>query len=140
MIGQQKIIEFYITSLLFNRKACTCFLKPRCMLKLSHFFLKITNTMYCFLLQSFKCDSHEHLCLKTTGLYDELLYSLFHFFYFIFSAPVSLSLCLPISPNLYFCCSFSKLYQVLQKTLLLHTHTHTHTHTNTHIYIYTQYV
>ena len=48
--------------------------------------------------------SNEQSCLKTTALYDDLLLlsSLFHFFLFIFSAPVSLSLCSPISPSLLF--------------------------------------
>ena len=40
-------------------------------------------------------------CLKTTGLYDDLLLlsSLFPFFNFIFSAPISFSLCFPIYPS-----------------------------------------
>ena len=39
--------------------------------------------------------------LRTTGLYDDLLFlsSLFHFFYFIVSAPISFSLCFPVSPS-----------------------------------------
>ena len=38
--------------------------------------------------------SNEQPCLKTTRLYDDLLLlsSLFHFFYLIFSAPISFSL------------------------------------------------
>ena len=54
------------------------------------------------LLQSYRCVSNEQPCLKTTGLYDNLLLlsSLFHFFYFIFSAPNSFSLCFLISPSL----------------------------------------
>ena len=44
-------------------------------------------------------------------LHDDLLFSLFHFFYFIFSAPISLSLCFPISPSLFFFLMFSRLYQ-----------------------------
>ena len=42
-------------------------------------------------LQSSRYVSNEQSCLKTTGLYDDLLLlsSLFHFFYFIFSAPIS---------------------------------------------------
>ena len=53
-----------------------------------------------FFLQSSRYVSNEQSCLKTTGLYDDLLLlsSLFHFFYFIFSAPISFSLCSPISP------------------------------------------
>ena len=46
-----------------------------------------------FFLQSSRYVSNEQPCLKTTGLYDDLLLlsSLFHFFYFIFSAPISSS-------------------------------------------------
>ena len=53
-------------------------------------------------------------CLKTTGLYDDLLLlsSLFHFSYFIFSAPISFSLCSPISPALF---SFDVLSQTFIK-------------------------
>ena len=49
------------------------------------------------------------------GLSLLLLSSLFHFSYFIFSAPISFSLCFPISPSLFlkfFLFSFSSLYQV----------------------------
>ena len=56
--------------------------------------MKNTNAQVLFFLQSSRCDSNEQLYLKTTGLYDHLLLlsSSFHFFYFIFSAPVSFSL------------------------------------------------
>jgi len=52
--------------------------------------------------------SNEQSCLKTTGLYDDLLLlsSLFHFFYFIFSAPISFSLCSPVSPSPFFSLMF----------------------------------
>ena len=51
-----------------------------------------------------RCISNGQLCLKTTGLYEDLLLlsSLFYSFYFIFSAPISFSLCFPISPSLLF--------------------------------------
>ena len=48
---------------------------------------------YCFFfLQSSRYVSNEQPCLKTTGLYEDLLLlsSLFHFFYFIFSLPFHL--------------------------------------------------
>ena len=56
------------------------------------------------LLQNTRCVSHKQACLKTSGLYDDLLLlsHLFHFFYFIFSAPISFCLCSPISPSLLF--------------------------------------
>ena len=68
---------------------------------------------YCIFRQSSRYVSNEQSCLKPTGLYDDLLLlpSLLHFFYFIFSAPISFSLCFPISPSLFFLCSFSSLYQ-----------------------------
>ena len=58
--------------------------------------------------------SNEQPCFKTTGLCDDLslLPSLFHFFCLILSAPVSFSLCFPISLSLlFFKCSLSSLYQ-----------------------------
>ena len=56
----------------------------------------------CFFLQSSRCDSNKQPYLKTTGLYEDLLSSLFHCFHFIFTAPISFSLCFPISPSLPF--------------------------------------
>ena len=55
-----------------------------------------------FPLQSSSCVSNEQPCLKTTRLCDDLLLfsSLFRFFYFIVSAPISFSSCSPISPSL----------------------------------------
>ena len=58
---------------------------------------------YCFFFcQSSRYVSNKQPCLKATGLYENLLllYSLFHFFYFLFSAPISFSLCFPVSPSL----------------------------------------
>ena len=65
------------------------------------FFEKYKCSGIAFFLQSSRYVSNEQSCLKTTGLYDDLLLlsSLFHFFYFIFSAPISFSLCSPISPS-----------------------------------------
>ena len=62
------------------------------------------------LFENYKCPSiaiffsrvpdvfKEQSCF--IGLYDDLLLisNLFHFFYFIFSAPISFSLCFPVSP------------------------------------------
>ena len=64
-------------------------------------------------------------CLKTTGLYDDLLLlsSLFHFFYFIFSAPISLSLFsnFPISYFFFFFMFFLKpLPSAVEKLLYTH--------------------
>ena len=69
-----------------------------------------------FFLQSSRYVSNEQMRLKSTGLYDDLLLlpSLFHFFYFIFSAHISFSLCSLISSisSLLVDCSFSSFYQV----------------------------
>ena len=58
------------------------------------FFEKYKCPSIGFFLQSFRYVSDEQPCLKTTGLYEDLviLPSLFHFFYFIFSALTSFSL------------------------------------------------
>ena len=90
------------------------------LLFVAYVFFKIRNLAFyspgiAFFLQSSRYVSNEQSCLKTSGLYDDLLLlsSLFHFFYFIFSAPISFSLCVLISPSLLsFWCSFSYLYQV----------------------------
>ena len=54
---------------------------------------------YCFFPWSPRCVSKEQSVLKTTGLYEDLLLlsSLFHFFYFIFSASISFGLYFSIS-------------------------------------------
>ena len=63
--------------------------------------LEFESEFFFFFLQSSSCGSNEQ-CLKTIGLYDDLLLlcSLLHVFYFIFSAPILLSF--PISPPLFF--------------------------------------
>ena len=50
--------------------------------------------VWLFLLQSSRCFSNEHPCLRMTGLYDDFLplSRLFHLFYFIYRAPISFSL------------------------------------------------
>ena len=55
-------------------------------------------------------------CLKATGLYNDLLLlpSLFHFFYFIFSALISV--CFPFFHLFFYCWSLSRLYQVQLKS------------------------
>ena len=69
--------------------------------------MKNTNAQVyiAFFHESSRYVSNKQSCLKTTGLYDDLLLlsSLFHFFYFIFRAPISFSLCSKISlPLLFF--------------------------------------
>ena len=98
MIGQEKNnrTEFHQNYDLIE-KTCNHFLKSSCISELSCFFFeKFRCSGIAFLLQSSRYVSNEQSCLKTTGLYDHLLplSSLFHFFYFIFSALISFSLLL----------------------------------------------
>ena len=52
--------------------------------------------------QNSRCACNEQPCLKTTGLYEDILpfSSLFYFSCFIFSAAILCSLCVLISPAL----------------------------------------
>ena len=73
---------------------------------------------YCIFISRY--FSNQQSCLNTTGLYDGLLFfsSLFHFFYFIFSAHISFSLCFPISQSLLFLMFFLKhLSSIVEKLL-----------------------
>ena len=84
------------------------------------FFEKYKCSVIAFFLQSSRYVSNEQSCLKTSGLHDDLLLlsSLFHFFYFIFSAPISFSLCSPVSPSLLFLMFFLKpLSGIVEKLL-----------------------
>ena len=68
-------------------------------------FLKNTNAQIpLFSSPKLQISFNEQSCLKRTGLHDDLLLlsSLFHFFFFMFSAPVSFSLCFPIIPSPFF--------------------------------------
>ena len=79
------------------------------------------------LFENYKCPSiaiffsrvpdvfKEQSCF--TGLYDDLLLisNLFHFFYFIFSAPISFSLCFPIFPFLFFMFFIKPLPSIVEK-------------------------
>ena len=83
------------------------------------FFEKYKCPGIAFFLQSSRCVSDEQLYLKATGVYDDflLLSNLFHFFSFMFSAPMSLGLCFPIS-LFYFLTFFLKaLSSVVEKLL-----------------------
>ena len=74
-----------------NRKTCNQFLKSRCISELSwNLFEKYKCSGIALFLQSSRYVSNEQSCLKTTGLYDDilLLSSLFHFFQFISSASI----------------------------------------------------
>ena len=100
------------------------------------FFWKTQMSRYCFCLQRSWCVSNEQPSITKSGLYDYLLLSssLFHFFYFIFSAPVSFHLCFPISWSLVSFFDVLSYAFIKHSRKLLHTciYTHTHTHTHTH--------
>ena len=84
------------------------------------YFEKYQPSGIVLVLQGSRYVSNEQSCLKTAGSYDDLLFlsSLFHFFYFIFSAPISFSLCSAISPSLFFLMFFLKpLSSILAKLL-----------------------
>ena len=84
------------------------------------FFEKCKCSSIAFFLQSSRYVSIEQSCSKTTGLYDDLLFlsSLFHFFYFIFSVPISFSLCSLISPSLLFFNVLSQAFIKCRKALV----------------------
>ena len=78
-------------------------------------FWKIQMCRYCFVFTSapdmFLMSNH----VKNNWIiwWSFTFISLFHLFYFIFSAPISFSLCFPVSLSLhFFWSSFLRLYQV----------------------------
>ena len=83
-------------------------------------FKKIQMLRYCFFLQSSRYVSNEQSCLKTPGLYDDLLFlsNLFHFFYFIFNDPILFHLCSLISPSFFFLMFFLKPLSIIVEKLL----------------------
>ena len=104
MIGQQKNNRIlYHRNYHLIEKSVIIFLKARCISELSWNFLKNTNIQILLLfLHRSRYVSNERPCLETTVLYEDLLLlsNLSHFLYFRFSAPISFSFYLPISPSL----------------------------------------
>ena len=86
------------------------------------FFEKYKCSGIAFFLQSPRYVSNEQSCLKTTGLYDDLLLLKiqFHFFYFIFSTPISFILFSNVSISF---------FQVLSQAFIKHSR-------KTFVYIY----
>ena len=94
-----KIMELCITKLGSNRKMCNPFLKSGCISELSWIFLKNTNA------QVLPFFSRAPDVFNEQSYLEKLDYRIFYFyiisftfFYFIFSTPISLSLCSPTSP------------------------------------------
>ena len=101
----RKIIELYHQSYNLIEKPVITFKNPDAFQNYPETFLKNTNAqVLLFFLQSSRYVSNEQSCLKTTGLYDDLLLlsNLFHFFYFMFNDPILFSLCSLISPSFFF--------------------------------------
>ena len=95
----------------FNRQTCNHFLWMQIHMHIRiilEFFEKCKcpgdSVFFFFFCQSSSYVSNQQRCLKKSGLHEDrvLLSSLFHFFYFIFRALVSFSLCFPICPSLLF--------------------------------------
>ena len=91
MSGQQKnnVILYHQKYHLLEKSVIT-FWNPNASQNYLGIFWKMTR--YCFFLQSHRFVFNVQPYLKTTALYDDLLLlsSLFHFFCFIFSIPISL--------------------------------------------------
>ena len=111
MVGQQKNyrILWHQHYHLIDKPVTTFYgCKSICISELSWNFLKNANAQvtqfFFFFCQSSSYVSNQQQCLKKSGLHEDrvLLSSLFHFFYFIFRALVSFSLCFPICLSLLF--------------------------------------
>ena len=120
MTGQQKNDRIlYHQNYGWIEKPVITFQNPDAYQNYLEFFWRKQMPRYCFfLLQSSRYVSNELSYLQTTGLYDDLLLLssfFFHFFfYFIFSAPISFSLCVLISPSLLY------LFDVLSQAFIKH--------------------
>ena len=103
---------FLSQKLPFNRKSCNHFWKSRCISQLSWNFLKTTNAQVLFFFhQSFIYVCNEQSCLKTIGLYDDLLFYLVCFTFSISYSVLPFHLvCFSFFPSLK--CSFLSLYRV----------------------------
>ena len=113
MIGQQKNsrTQYHQNHYLIEKPVITFKNPDACQNYLEIFWKTQMPRYWFFFLQNSRYVSNEQSCLKTTGLYEYLLLlsSLFHFLDFIFSAPISFSLCFQFLPS--FFCYFSSLYQ-----------------------------
>ena len=58
--------------------------------------MKNTNAQVLFFLQNCRCNSNEQPCLKTSGLYDDVLLISSLFYSLYFNSVLSFSLCFPI--------------------------------------------
>ena len=121
MIGQQKNNRIlYQWNYHLIEKSVIIFLKARCISELSWNFLKNTNIQILLLFfHSSRYVSNEQPCLKTNGLYDDLLLvsRFFHFFCFTFRAHILFSLCFPIPPSFFFMFFLKPLSSVVENLL-----------------------
>ena len=110
----RKIIGSVSSKLPFNRKTHKHFKIQMHIRIILEVFEKYKCPGIAFFLQSSRCVSNEQPCLRATGQHDGLWFSsrLLHFFYSIFSAPISFSLCFLIFPSLF---SF---YDVLSRAFI----------------------
>ena len=99
------------------------------------FFEKYKCPGIAFFLQRSRYVSKKQPCLRRTGPQDDLLLlsSWFHFFYLIFSAPISFSFCFQISPFLLL------FFYVLSQAFIKHSRTvfiYIYIHSICRVYIY----
>ena len=128
MFGQQKNNRFLLSLKLpfIRKKPCNCFLKFICISELSWNFFekyKCSIFVFCFFFffgQSSRYVSNEQSCLKSTGLYEDLLllFALVYFFYFIFSTPISFSYVFQFFHLFFFLMFFLKPFSSVVEKLL----------------------
>ena len=111
VLGPKGVFRFFLLINCFIKGSCSYIFVLWQMIPSSRISVlkvkNILNSIPIVFLQSSRCVSNEQPCLRATGQHDGLWFSsrLLHFFYSIFSAPVSLSPCFPIFPSLPFLCA-----------------------------------
>ena len=119
----------------FNRKPCNHFFKISMHIRIIlECFEKCKCPGIYFFLQSSKCVSNEQHCLKTAGLYDDLLRSLFHFFIFHIQCS-HLFYVFQFLQHLFFWLFFLKVLSNVVEKFCIYTHIHieyVYIHTYTH--------
>ena len=95
----------------------------------NYFGIFCQGISFFFFLQTTRYISNEQSCLKTTGLYDDLLLlsSFLHIFYFIFSALISLVYIFQFI-FLFWGNILSQVFIKNNRKVYTHTHTHIRNH------------